>query len=142
MSELSSLSHEYASTSDFSRAINDDVLLLKKQLVGSVHRAGDEVTRQSKMRLGDVVAQLLIRLGASNTCDPQRVDLSIPEDIVVRIEDDHRNDLEYFVSDLKGVAHSLASSSPLNEDDLKLLDTICKAADASASATFRKLWRR
>ena len=33
MSEMSSLSHEYASTSDFSRELNDAVLLLKRDFV-------------------------------------------------------------------------------------------------------------
>ena len=69
-------------------------------------------------------------------------EMPIPEDVLVRIESRFRADSRYVEEDLKRVLELLGSNAVLSEDDLDLLDAICEAADASASATFRKLWRR
>ena len=66
----------------------------------------------------------------------------MPEDVVLRIEERQRGNLDYFTQDLAELEQTIASAAPLGTEELTLLDSICEAADASASATFRKLWRR
>ncbi len=66
----------------------------------------------------------------------------LPEDVLVRLEEKQRASLEYFKDDLMKLNESLSSESELSPAEIELLDSICEVADASASATFRKLWRR
>jgi hypothetical protein len=140
---MSSLSHEYASASDFSRDINDAVLALKRQYVRSAARAPHKDVEQAAQRVKDILTQLLTRLGeAVPGAEVQVAETLIPEDVVARIESDRRADRTYFLADMKRLADTLSATSSLDENDLRLLDSICTAADASASATFRKLWRR
>lgn len=90
----------------------------------------------------DTVIHLLHRLGDSNTVVGASAEVTIPEDVLSRIEQIHRGDLVYFLGDLKRLVDALSDNTCLDQRDLGLLDSICEAADASASATFRKLWRR
>jgi hypothetical protein len=138
MSDMSSLSHEYASTTDFSRHINDAVLLLKKQALGAAQFSGPELNRASELVRG-IVCALLAEL-FDEEMDAGNV--TVPEDILQRIEERHQGNLDYFRDDLASLAQGLASGKSLSLQQLELLDSICEAADASASATFRKLWRR
>jgi hypothetical protein len=140
MSDMSSLSHEYASATDFSRQINDAVLLLKKRYLRK------DVTGIDAQRLkdaGDLIHQtvqtLLRRLGDEPTANG---DGTIPDDVLARIEAKHQGNLNYFKQDLAKVDQAFVSGAALGPVELELLDSICEAADASASATFRKLWRR
>jgi hypothetical protein len=66
----------------------------------------------------------------------------IPEDVLARIKAMHSGDLPYFIADLTKLEEVFATNTPLHATDLDFLDSICEAAEASASATFRKLWRR
>lgn len=142
MSDMSSLSHEHASSADFSRQINDAVLLLKKRYLGSGASSIEET------RLGE--ASAFLRRTVETLLDRLAEDVSrratggepIPEDVLARIEAQHRGESAYFRQDLARVGGALSSHEALNKEDLDLLDSICQAADASASATFRKLWRR
>ncbi len=138
MSDLSSLSHEYASSADFSRDLNKTVLLLKKRFV----RGGDRVEHHEAIaRLRGTLSNILRRLGDTEAV-AQENEIGVPEDVLSRLEGEHRNDMSYFHDDLRRVLTALSTDAPLVREDLDLLDTLCEAADASASATFRKLWRR
>ena len=70
------------------------------------------------------------------------IDRAIPEDVLARLEEKQRGNMEYFLDDLAKLEESLSKRSELRSSDIELLDTVCEVADASASATFRKLWRR
>ena len=140
MSDMSSLSHEYASTTDFSRHINDAVLLLKKRYLGSGSQVDDDQFELAKELVAHTVESLRRRLsGESAVCGGP---VSIPEDVLSRIEEKHQGNLDYFRQDLAELEQAFANATALRIEDLELLDSICEAADASASATFRKLWRR
>jgi hypothetical protein len=140
MSEMSSLSHEYASTSDFSRELNDAVLVLKRASIRPPAGAGKAEVEKAVRRVREILANLLVRFGeATGKASDEFI---IPEDVVARIESNHSGEQAYFVADVKRLASGLAPERPIDKSDLKLLDSICTAADASASATFRKLWRR
>ena len=142
MSDMSSLSHEYASSADFSRDINDAVLTLKKRFVRGEDHAVEPASRDAAKRLRDTLIHLLHRLGESSAVPVASAEVSIPEDVQSRIEQLHQGDLVYFLADLKRLVDALSGNASLDQNDLALLDSIGEAADASASATFRKLWRR
>ncbi len=63
MSDMSSLSHEYASSADFSRDINDAVLTLKKRFVRGEDHAVEPESRNAAKRLRDTLIHLLHRPG-------------------------------------------------------------------------------
>lgn len=142
MSEMSSLSHEYASTSDFSRELNDAVLVLKRNRIGTVAPERKHEVEEAAKRVRDVLAQLLVRLDESAAAPEHSGDIVIPEDVIARIECDHQDERTCFLVDLRRLAASLAPGANIEPRDFDLLDSLCTAADASASATFRKLWRR
>jgi hypothetical protein len=138
MSDMSGLSHEYASATDFSRQINDAVLLLKKRHLR--HAAGIDARQLEAASefLRETVRTLLHRLKS----EPMANGRDIPEDVFAQIEAKHRASPDYFIEDLARLDEALTRGATLSADELELLDSICEAADASASATFRKLWRR
>ncbi|MEM6468018.1 MAG: hypothetical protein AAF802_00510 [Planctomycetota bacterium] len=142
MSDMSSLSHNYASTTDFSHHVNQAVLTLKKQYLGGGKGVdADDFANASRLVHG-MVRSLLQRLGGA-VQPPRSEDLiSIPEDVLTRLEEKQRGNIEYFLEDLTRLDESLSQASDLHASDIELLDTVCEVADASASATFRKLWRR
>lgn len=142
MSDMSSLSHEYASSADFSRDINDAVLTLKRHFVRGEDPAVEPASRNAASRLRDTLIHRLHRLGESSVAAAASAEVSIPEDVLSRIEQLHQGDLVYFIADLKRLLDTLSGNAALTQNDLALLDSIGEAADASASATFRKLWRR
>jgi hypothetical protein len=143
MSDMSSLSHEYASTTDFSHHVNHAVLLLKKRYLGNAVGLSEKEVSEAVELVSGIVGHLLQRLGVDvGRRDLNREEYVIPEDVLVRVEERQRGNREYFVDDLKRLDESLSSGSDLSPAEIELLDAICEVADASASATFRKLWRR
>src|SRR5438105_4654529 len=66
MSDMSSLSHEYASSADFSRSLNGAVLLLKKQFTrGESVDEGDVQAAMSRLRA--TLSALIARLANAAT---------------------------------------------------------------------------
>ncbi|MGH7576991.1 MAG: hypothetical protein ACREM1_17920 [Longimicrobiales bacterium] len=138
---MSSLSHEYASTSDFSWQINHAVLLLEKRYSrGESEGPSSEELAVARRLAQQTVRALRHRLGGQPIVNVDEE--SLPDDVVSRIEERQRGSLDSFTRDLAELDRRIASNVPLQRKDLALLDSICEAADASASATFRKLWRR
>ena len=141
MSDMSSLSHEYASTTDFSRQINRAVLLLKKRyLRGDSATPRSEEFYNSRRLAHQTVRALLHRLSGEPVVGVDEE--SLPDDIVLRIEQRHRDNLDDFTYHLAELEQRLSEDAALGAKELILLDSICEAADASASAMFRKLLRR
>ena len=141
MSDMSSLSHEYASTTDFSRQINRAVLLLKKRyLRGESENTRPEELENARRMAQQTVRALLHRLGGEPISDI--AEEGLPEDVLLRIQERQRGNLDDFTHDLAELDRAIAGDAPLGAEELALLDSIGEAADASASATFRKLWRR
>jgi hypothetical protein len=138
MSDMSSLSHEYASSADFSRSLNAAVLLLKKRFSHGVSTVNDGEFEDAVARLRATLAALLSRLKNKSGGD----EVPIPEDVFERIVDQHRGSMPHFEADLSRVLEALSGQLSISRDELEFLDGLCVAADASASATFRKLWRR
>ena len=142
MSDMSSLSHEYASTTDFSHHVNQAVLVLKKQHIGGGKSVDAKDLADASLLIHGMARRLLQRLGAAVEPSQSQDMVAIPEDVLARLEEKQRGNMEYFLDDLAKLEESLSKRSELSSSDIELLDTVCEVADASASATFRKLWRR
>lgn len=142
MSDMSNLSHEYALTTDFSHHVNQAVLLLKKRYLGGSEGIDAKRFAKASKLVGEVVCRLLRRMGAAVEQDEIEGPVLIPEDVLIRLQEKYRGNLAYFMDDLTKLNKLLKGGSNLSPADLELLDSICDVADASASATFRKLWRR
>ena len=65
MSDMSSLSHNYASTTNFSHHLNKAVLLLKKKYLGSGKGIADSDFAEACALVAGMVRRLLERMGAS-----------------------------------------------------------------------------
>lgn len=145
MSDMSSLSHEFASTTDFSHHVNQAVLLLKKNFHGSKQA---ELNAQSLAKAFSLIEGIVVRL--LQRLDRQSESVSadsgiipeIPEDILSRLEEKEQGNLSYFIDDLMSLQKALTYKDGLTANQIRMLESICEVADASASATFRKLWRR
>lgn len=142
MSDMSSLSHNYASTTDFSHHVNQAVLILKKRHLGSGKGISEKESAEAWALVASMVRHLLQRMGVDVQKGGSQVAVMIPEDVLSRLEEKQRGNLEYFVEDLVKLDETLTRGDELNAAEIELLDSICEVADASASATFRKLWRR
>jgi len=142
MSDMTSLSHEYAAAADFAQEVNSAVVTIKKEQLGlGIPPAPDsDSIRQKRQALAAVIEDLLHRLTASRK--GKNSGIVVPEDVLGRLEAKHQSQMAYFVDDLKAVSDALSKGLPLEERQVASLDEICDAADASASATFRRLRRR
>lgn len=141
MSDMSSLSHEYASTTGFSRQINRVGLLLKKRyLRGETEGPRSEALAEARRLAQQTVRTLLHRLRGEPIARVEEENL--PEDVLLRIKERQGGNLDHFTRALADLDQTIANNAPLGTEELALLDSICEAADASAAATFRKLLRR
>src|SRR5882724_6864335 len=100
MSDMSSLSHEYVSSSEFSRSLNAAVLLVKKHFARAQPPCGDKELQAAVNRLRSTLSALIARLDDSVCGQP---DVTIPEDIFERIVEEHRGSLQHFQQDLRHV---------------------------------------
>jgi len=129
MSDLSALSNDYEATSQFAETVNTAVLSLKKSLRGSSEQNQTET-------LATIVAAVRAQLTSST------LSRAIPSEVVERLSAEHKSDFNYLVEDLDTAETALSGKAPIDDRVIEVLDTICDAADASASAMFRRLRRR
>lgn len=129
MSDLSALSSNYEATSQFAETVNTAVLSLKKSLRGASEQNQTET-------LATIVADVRAQLTAS------ALSRAIPAEVVERLSTEHKSDFNYLLEDLNTAEAALRGQAPIDQRVIEVLDTICDAADASASAMFRRLRRR
>jgi hypothetical protein len=144
MSDMTSLSNEYAASADFATEVNSAVLALKRAWSRGEDaipaQAGEELRLRG--RLGIVLLALVRQLSAEERTEEAEAPVLIPEDVIERLEAKHRTRLNWYLEDLRQTAVALQSGAALEEPQLERLDEVCDAADATASASFRRLWRR
>jgi len=87
MSDMSSLSHEYASTTDFSHHVNQAVLILKKQHLGGGKSVDAKDYADAAQLIHGMVRRLLQRLGAALEPSLPQDLVAIPEDVLTRLEE-------------------------------------------------------
>jgi hypothetical protein len=129
MSDLSALSNDYEATSQFAETVNTAVLSLKK----SLHQPHPQLQSEP---LAAIVAAVREQLTSSAPS------AAIPSEVVERLSTEHKSDFNYLVEDLHTAEVALRGEAPIDLRVIGVLDTICDAADASASAMFRRLRRR
>lgn len=142
MSDLSIIAHDYELNAEFARKFNDAVLNLKR--VYLLRRAATPATQteieKSRSELRHLLESLVSALqdeGKSWTADQAQV----PADVLDRLHKRLKGELPETVLELRRVAESLAKGVPLDEAAFPSLDRVCEAADATASAAFRRLRR-
>jgi hypothetical protein len=142
MSELSIIAHDYELNAAFARKFNDAVLNLKR--VYLMGRAPTPETQgeieESRNELRQLLESLVTALqdeGKAWTADQARV----PADVLERLHKPLNGELPETIAELQHVVESLAKGAALDESAFSALDRVCEAADATASAAFRRLRR-
>ncbi|MGA2062451.1 MAG: hypothetical protein ABSG67_18365 [Thermoguttaceae bacterium] len=143
MSDMTSLSHEYAASSDFARQFNDAVLRLKKWQFAEpgIPAPSAKEVQEARQRLVQALNDLAGRLEARGEM-MQSLGIVIPTEVADRLISKHKNQMPYFVQDLHNATRDLEGQGQIDLPAMGTLDEICDAADASASASFRRLRRR
>jgi hypothetical protein len=142
MSDTTSLSSNYSITAAFAKEFNGAVLVLKREhlVQESVSAPATEEVAEARRKLAEHLRSVIFQLVPD---EPGAVPgKRIPEDIISRLAEKHQNRMAWLVSDLRHVERFLAEAKPLDQDEFATLDEVCDAADATASASFRRLWRR
>ena len=142
MSDLSIIAHDYELNAEFARKFNDAVLNLKR--VYLLRRAATPDTQaeieKSRGELRHLLESLVLALqdeGKSWTADQAQV----PADVLERLHKRLKGELPETIVELRRVTDSLAKGAALGEAAFAALDRVCEAADATASAAFRRLRR-
>ena len=135
MSDISALSHDYEATARFAERVNAAVLGLKKSLWKG---QGQVFSSTESGSLAEIVHAVKTQLGSGSA----ETTPSVPPEVVERLSSEHKTQMGYLVEDLASAEQALRGSSPVESEVIRVLDEICDAADASASAMFRRLRRR
>jgi hypothetical protein len=138
MSDTTTLSHEYETSASFAETVNQAVLKLKKARLG-----GRNVPQSEVIEARDKMAALLDAV-ASSLGAPGRVTkpVHVPSEVLERLVAKRTNQLSWFQEDLVQTAAALQKGIAIDDDAIKVLEEISDAADATASASFRRLRRR
>lgn len=139
MSDTTTLSHEYETSASFAETVNQAVLRLKKARLGRSGVTPEEVA-EARKNLTTLLRAVAASLGAAATGAAKTV--QVPGEVLERLASKHANQLSYFQDDLVETAKALEVDSSIGDAALKVLEELCDAADATASASFRRLRRR
>jgi hypothetical protein len=141
MSDLSIIAHDYALNSEFARRFNDGVLTLKRvYLLGRK----DEDSQRNVEKAGTDLRPMLesIVLALEDSGKPwSEEQAKVPADVIDSLRSRLKGELPDVVAQLRSVIEDLAAGLPLNQSTFSALDRVCEAADATASAAFRRLRR-
>ncbi|MBI4578405.1 MAG: hypothetical protein HY718_01790, partial [Planctomycetes bacterium] len=138
MSDLTLLANQYAASAEFLKGMNSALLRIKKAQFGV---GGGEASPAELRRSRDELAQLVEAVYARLSNEAGRT-VMVPEELLERLRAEYGTQLSWRLPDLQEAIMALRGSEPLGERALKTLDELCGAADATASASFRRLWRR
>jgi hypothetical protein len=142
MSDLSIIAHDYALNAEFARKFNEAVLNLKRRYLLKRVVAGEAEAAVKRFR--DELRVLLdsLVLALEDEGKPWSADQAqIPADVVDALHKRLKGELPETITDLRRVAGDLAKGTALDETAFAVLDRVCEAADATASAAFRRLRR-
>jgi hypothetical protein len=146
MSDMTSLSHQYATNASFAEHINAWVLAIKKASLGVAEGAlpSSSELHEARSRLVELLNSAVSRLDAAagQTFAEGDPNGGCPEEVLERVQERHKTDLTWFLQDLRETASTLSQKSALEPRLLTILDELSDAADGLASESFRRLWRR
>lgn len=146
MSDVSVLSHEYQSTSELSQAINTNLIVLKKVMLGLPGAENVAATQvvACRAQLADVLEILvkLLDVHRATSLTASQV-LTVPGAVVERLRKERNGDLAYYLRDLENLIARLRTDSPqLTSADFAILDHLAAIADGETSGVFRQMMRR
>lgn len=146
MSDLSTLSHEYAANALFADEVNNLILMLKKFFFKTKGKGiiSTEEMAKTREKLIEFLEGILVEL------NPKSLDQDaiknrkgvIPLEVIERIQEQYRNKLDCFVEDIKNLIDRLKYNKQIDPSGFDLLDKMCDAADNITSTSFRRFWRR
>jgi hypothetical protein len=142
MSDLSIIAHDYALNAEFARKFNEAVLNLKRRdlLKRAVKGEPQVAVGKSRDELGALLDSLVLALeDEGKPWSPDQA--KIPADVVEALRKRVKGDLPEMTAELRRVAGDLTRGNALDETAFAVLDRVCEAADATASAAFRRLRR-
>lgn len=138
MSDMTLLANQYAASAEFLERVNAALLALKKAAFG---REPDTPTanglKKSREELAELVQAVHDRLG-----NPSANTALVPEELLERLNCEYGSQLSWHLENLERAVQALRSDDALSDEVFATLDEVCQAADAIASASFRRLWRR
>ncbi len=145
MSDISLLSHEYNTTSEFSQKLNNALIKLKKHVLslpGSEQITREEV-EESRKSISQIILGIVIQINPERM--PQGLDITelmVPGSLVSRIRQERRGDIAYFLEDLDRSSSKLMDfTQELSKEDLEIIDYVASVADEQTSKVFRRLMR-
>lgn len=143
MSDTTSLSSNYSVTAGFAKAFNGAVLTLKRWHLAhdTVPRPSAEEEAEARRSLAENLRGVLSELAPGEAGSSPPVE-RVPEGVITRLAEKNQDKMNWFVADLRQVEQSLGGMAALGRDEFAALDEVCDAADATASASFRRLWSR
>jgi hypothetical protein len=142
MSELSIIAHDYALNAEFAKKFNEAVMNLKRRyLLGRTGKGGgDDAIEKSREEIRRLVESLVAALeGADRPWTEDQA--QIPSDVLEALRKRLKGELPETTAERRRVAADLASGATLDKAAFVALDRVCEAADATASAAFRRLRR-
>ena len=146
MSDVSVLSHEYKTTSELSQAINTNLIVLKKVVLGlpGAEKVNAAQFTASRYRLAEIVETLvnLLDLRRAKSLNATQA-THVPGAFVERLRKERYGDLAYYLQDLEQLARRLRTDPPqVTTTDFAVLDHLAAIADAETSGVFRQMMRR
>jgi hypothetical protein len=130
-------------TAAFAKEFNGAVLVLKRRYLvqESVPAAEADEVAEARKKVAEHLRGVIFQLvpDEHRAAPPPEC---IPDGIISRLAEKHQDKMAWFVSDLRQAERSLIEAKALSQNDFAALDEVCDAADATASASFRRLWRR
>ncbi len=141
MSELSMIAHDYALNAEFAKKFNEAVVNLKRRyLLGRTSKGGADAIEKSREEIRRLVESLVAALeGADRPWTEDQA--QIPGDVLDALRKRLKGELPETAAELRRVAASLCCGGTLDKTAFAALDRVCEAADATASAAFRRLRR-
>ena len=147
MSDIDVLSHEYKTSSVLSTSLNSAIMAAKRLQYGLPGRETltEEKIRSHQEHLLTFLVGLL-RLMSARGEEERETEAKghiIPGSLIEKIRSIKRTTLPYYLKDLEEAAAHLAKGfQHLTEEDINILDELCKMSDAETSSLFRRLWRK
>ena len=144
MIDMSSLSHNYATSASFAQQINSAVLQLKKAQRQRSHLqpSNTPVSAKPREQLASLLQALRQQLQPSTVSQDENKIAPVPEDVIDHLQKRHQTTLSRFIANVEYMENALADDVELDQTMLTTLDELCDVADRSASDSFRQLRRR
>lgn len=147
MSDIDVLSHEYKTSSDLSTSLNSAIIAAKRLrygLPGSETLTKETIRSYQNFLSGFLVGfSRLMSDQVEDECETKVEETTIPGSLVEKARTLKQTILPRYLKDLKEAVRRLnLGFNNLTDDDILLLDELCRMSDSETSSLFRKLWRK